>query len=56
MAEYLWEQLSFVVTQEEEYDIGEEIIANINDDGYLTVSVEEIAADMKLPVTNVEKF
>ena len=56
MAEYLWEQLSFVVTTEEEYDIGEEVIANINDDGYLTVSVEEIATDMKLPVSNVEKI
>ena len=56
LAEYLWEQLSFVVTTEEEYDIGEEVIANINDDGYLTVSVEEIATDMKLPVSNVEKI
>jgi len=43
----LLQQLAPIVN-EKEYRIAEEILGNINDDGYLTRSVEEIAEDLRL--------
>jgi len=45
--EHLLEQLSFLKLSEEEMAIGEFIIGNIDDSGYLTCSVEEMAEILK---------
>jgi len=41
---------------EEEYAIGEAIIGNIDDDGYLSVPLEEIAKDLNKDIKEVERI
>ncbi len=48
--EHLMWQLRMTTTDPKELEIGEEIIGNLNDDGYLVLLVEELAAK-----TNVDK-
>ena len=43
LAEHLGEQLGYLSLTEEGYETGEFIIGNINKDGYLDISVEEVA-------------
>ncbi|MGB9835856.1 MAG: RNA polymerase factor sigma-54 [Candidatus Saccharicenans sp.] len=54
----LWEHLSWQANltfyQAEELEIAEFIIGNLNEDGYLTISVEEIAAQLNKPVEKIE--
>jgi RNA polymerase sigma-54 factor len=53
LAEHLAQQLSVAATSDEERLIGEEIIGNIDDNGYLQTSVEEIAAALGVGVEAV---
>lgn len=54
----LWDHLSWqaglTFYEEEELEIAEFIIGNLNDDGYLTISPEEIAARLQKPLEKVE--
>jgi len=52
--EYLTEQLVFLKLDENQCRIGEEIIGDINDDGYLTSSVSEIAFRLRMDEAEVE--
>jgi RNA polymerase sigma-54 factor len=47
--DHLTEQLAFLKLSDKEQLIGEYIIGNINPDGYLAISVPEMAAELKLP-------
>jgi RNA polymerase sigma-54 factor len=47
LSEHLMEQLHFNKLSEEEYRIGEYIIGNIDENGYLTCSLEEIVEGLK---------
>lgn len=53
--DHLEEQLSFVRMPENERQIGEYILGNIDERGYLCVSVEEIAEELKIDPEVVEK-
>ena len=50
----LW-QLRMSVESKEDYAVGEAVIGNIDDDGYLAVSVEEIAELLECEVETVEQ-
>jgi RNA polymerase sigma-54 factor len=54
--DHLNEQLSFLKLSEEEQLIGEYIIGNIAPDGYLTISVPEMAAELHLEEANIAKI
>jgi RNA polymerase sigma-54 factor len=54
LADHLERQLSVAVRSEEERAIGLEIIGNIDDDGYLQSTVEEIAAQLAVAPDAVE--
>jgi len=54
--EHLLEQLSFLKLSDEENAIGEFIIGNINDNGYLTCSVEEMAELLKVEPKIVDEI
>jgi RNA polymerase sigma-54 factor len=54
--EHLMLQLSFSDLSDKEYEIGENIIQNINDNGYLTASLEEISKVTKSSISEVEKI
>jgi RNA polymerase sigma-54 factor len=56
LAEHLLWQLRMSVTSEEDYAIGEAIIGNIDEDGYLTIGVEEIAETLEIEVAEVERL
>ncbi|MEW5702418.1 MAG: RNA polymerase factor sigma-54 [Candidatus Zixiibacteriota bacterium] len=51
--DHLIEQLQLAKMPDDELEIGEYIIGNINDDGLLPISVEEMAADLKVPIEKV---
>ncbi len=51
---HLAEQLSLLKLSEEEHLIGEYIIGNISPEGYLTISVPEMAAELELESTKIE--
>jgi RNA polymerase sigma-54 factor len=53
--DHLTEQLSFLKLSEEEHLIGEYIIGNINPDGYLSISVAEMAAELSIEEAKIEK-
>jgi RNA polymerase sigma-54 factor len=53
--DHLIEQLQLAKTAEEDLEIGEYIIGNIDDDGLLHMSVEELAADLKVDAAKVER-
>lgn len=51
---HLSEQLHLLKVTEEEQLIGEYIIGNISPEGYLTISVEEMASELKLPEEKID--
>ena len=53
--DHLVEQLSFLKLSEEEHLIGEYIIGNIGPDGYLSISVSEMAAELEIEEARIEK-
>ena len=55
LADHLLWQLSLQTEDEKVKEIGSAIIGNLDDDGYLVASVEEIAAMGEWPVADVEK-
>src|SRR5215203_5655810 len=55
LADHLMWQLSLQTSDEKLREIGTAIIGNLDDDGYLVASVEEIAAMGEWPVADVEK-
>ncbi|HEY3884516.1 MAG TPA: RNA polymerase factor sigma-54 [Vicinamibacterales bacterium] len=55
LADHLMWQLSLGTEGDETKEIGGAIIGNLDDDGYLVASVEEIAAMGDWPVSDVEK-
>lgn len=56
LQDYLLEQLDLYPPSDEKYLIGEAIIGNIDDDGYLKASVQEIAEDLGCDETEVEEM
>lgn len=54
--EHLLEQLSFLKLTEEEFNIGEFIIGNVNESGFLSCSVAEIAEMLTVEEEKVEKI
>ncbi len=55
LSDYLLWQLSLQTEDEQLREIGTAIIGNLDDDGYLVASVEEIAGMGDWPVTDVER-
>src|SRR5215203_4542745 len=55
LADHMLWQLSLQTQDEDVKEIGAAIIGNLDDDGYLVASVEEIAAMGEWPVADVEK-
>ncbi len=56
MYEYLLEQLNFHKLPPEEISIGEFIIGNLDETGFLTMGPEEISEALKVDVAEVEKL
>ncbi len=57
LAEHLLEQLNLQADlSREEREIGENIIWNINEDGYLATNLDEIALNLNVPLAMVEKI
>jgi len=54
--EYLLEQLNFNKLTPEEVSIGEFIIGNLDESGFLVISAEEMADALKVPVADVEQI
>ncbi|MBU6182148.1 MAG: RNA polymerase factor sigma-54 [Verrucomicrobia bacterium] len=54
LTEHLLEQLHTASWPREEATIAAEIIGNLDDGGYLRASIEEIAANLEVPATDVE--
>jgi RNA polymerase sigma-54 factor len=54
LQEHLIWQLHLSTFSSEEIEIGTEIIGNINDDGYLACSIDEIAQQIKQPANKIE--
>ncbi len=54
--EHLVEQLSLMKLDEEQYNIGEFIIGNIDESGFLTCSAEELAEILKVDIDKVNKL
>lgn len=55
LQDHLMMQLGIAPFSEEEYGIGEEIIGNINDDGFLIVEPEEIAEELDCEISKINK-
>src|SRR5215204_3731277 len=55
LSDHLLWQLAMQTEEEQVKDIGGAIVGNLDDDGYLVASVEEIAAMGEWPVAEVEK-
>jgi RNA polymerase sigma-54 factor len=51
---HLQEQLSFLKLSKEEHLIGEYVIGNISPDGYLTISVPEMAQELSIEKSKIE--
>lgn len=51
----LFRQLGMFAATDEEFRAGREIIGNIDDNGYLSVSVDEIAGTLAMPAAKVRK-
>ena len=56
LEEHLLSQLRLMDLSEEEMKIGENIIGNLDDDGYLTCPIEDIASAVAISVENVEEM
>ncbi|MFC1667718.1 RNA polymerase sigma-54 factor, partial [Candidatus Omnitrophota bacterium] len=54
LQENLLKQLHIIATCQEDIDIGEEIIGNIDDNGYLKADFEEIAASLGVDLLKIE--
>ncbi len=54
--EHLLEQLAFLKLEPVDYEIGQIIIGNIDDSGYLTTSIEEIAGTLQIDPDHVERI
>lgn len=54
--EHLLEQLAFLKLSDDDYLIGEFVIGNIDDSGYLTCDVEEMAELLKMDAERVRKI
>ncbi|MCK9604327.1 MAG: RNA polymerase factor sigma-54, partial [Candidatus Omnitrophica bacterium] len=52
----LLRQLGMVAVSDEEFKIGQEIIGNIDDNGYLKTALNEIAATLNTPLEKVENM
>lgn len=52
---YLMWQLRMSLTDEKEFQIGEFIVGNIDENGYLRVSVEEVSIELSTPLDLTEK-
>ncbi|MCD6169353.1 MAG: RNA polymerase factor sigma-54 [Candidatus Latescibacteria bacterium] len=55
LTDHLLQQLRFAFSSPEELRIGEAIVGNIDPDGYLTCSVQQIASALNVPETEVER-
>ena len=55
LQDILLRQLGFSTSTDEEFQIGQEIIGNINEHGYLAASLQEISQALNVPMENVEK-
>jgi len=55
LQEYLDQQLCLVVRTKEDREIGEYLIGNIDDNGYLTISLEEAAEGTGYPLEELER-
>ena len=55
LTDYLMWQLHFLDLNEEDTRIAEEIVGNIDEDGYLKVTVEEISKSLGQPAPSIEK-
>lgn len=53
--DHLLEQLRYLPLSEEELEVGEYVIGSIDDRGYLTMSVEEMAAELDIPAGVVSR-
>jgi RNA polymerase sigma-54 factor len=56
LEEHLLGQLKFEISDPAEMEIGEFIIGNLNEDGYLKLSVEEIAETLQKDVAEIERI
>ncbi|MFH1904981.1 MAG: RNA polymerase factor sigma-54 [bacterium] len=56
LREHLFKQLHLVKLSDDDYKIGEIIINEINDDGYLQSSVNELASITNVPPKSIEKI
>lgn len=54
--QHLAEQLSFLKLSEEDHLIGEYVIGNIDNHGYLVISVPEMAAELEIEESRVQKL
>jgi RNA polymerase sigma-54 factor len=54
LADHLHWQLQFSHSTEDEHRVGTWIIGNLDEDGYLKIPLEDIAADLNLPLEVVE--
>jgi len=55
LADHLYWQLQLSHFTEEEQKVGTWIIGNLDDDGYLKISLEDISSETNLPLEEVEK-
>jgi len=55
LSDHLLWQLQLSRLTEEEHQAGRWIIGNLDDDGYLKISLEEISSETKLPLEGVER-
>ncbi|OGW70097.1 MAG: hypothetical protein A2036_01650, partial [Omnitrophica bacterium GWA2_50_21] len=55
LTDYLMWQLHFLDLNEEDTRIAEEIVGNIDEDGYLKVTVEEVSKSLGQPAPSIEK-
>jgi RNA polymerase sigma-54 factor len=55
LQDILLRQLGMFANTDEEFKIGQEIIGNIDGNGYLKVTLEEISKDLNLPLESAEK-
>jgi RNA polymerase sigma-54 factor len=56
LSDYLTEQMSYLKLTQDEQPIAEYIIGNISPRGYLVCTAEEMAAELKVPLEQVEKL
>lgn len=54
--EHLLQNFGVMVRDGLDYKVGEYLIGNINYNGYLTISCEEVALDLKIPVKKVKQI